>query len=169
MMISDVLSRAGRNKRRKRIGRGIGSGHGKTSGRGSKGLGARAGGSTRLLTEGGQMPLFRRLPKRGFNNAQFRTVYQVVNVGTLDERFESNAKVTPGALATAGLIADAKKPVKILGTGDISKKLDIEATRFSKSASEKITKAGGQARQVGKKTPNVKNKSKKSPDKPAPK
>jgi large subunit ribosomal protein L15 len=149
MMISDVLSKARRNKRPKRVGRGIGSGHGKTSTRGNKGLQARAGGGVRLLTEGGQMPLFRRLPKRGFNNFNFRTEYQVVNVTDLNEAFESGAKVTAATLREAGLIADALLPVKVLGDGQTKKKLDVEANAFSKTAAEKITKAGGQARKIG--------------------
>lgn len=144
MMISDVLSRATRNKRRKRIGRGIGSGHGKTSGRGHKGMGQHSADASTKLREGGQMPLFRRIPKRGFNNAQFRTSYQVVNVATLQDRFDDGAHVTPQALEEAGLIHSAAKPVKILGDGDISKKLQVEATRFSAAASRKITEAGGQ-------------------------
>ena len=91
------------------------------------------------------MPLFRRIPKRGFNNAQFRTEYQVVNVATLAEQFDDGAKVSLLSLEEAGLIHDASRPVKILGTGEIDKKLEVEATRFSASAQEKITKAGGQA------------------------
>jgi len=145
MMISDVVSTVKRYKRRRRVGRGAGSGAGKTSGRGHKGLGQRAGGSMRRLTEGGQMPFFRRIPKRGFNNAQFRTEYQVVNVCVLAERFEDGAKVTPAVLEEAGLVHDASRPVKVLGTGEISKKLDVEATRFSAAAQEKITNAGGKA------------------------
>src|SRR5262245_57969440 len=101
MLINDLLSKAGKHKRRKRVGRGMGSKHGKTSGRGSKGLGARSGGTTAVLAEGGQMPLFRRIPKRGFSNFNFRTEYQVVNVGTLNERFDNGATVTPAALKEA--------------------------------------------------------------------
>lgn len=146
MMISEVLSKATRNKRRKRVGRGTGSGRGKTAGRGHKGMGQHSSDRTTKLREGGQMPLFRRIPKRGFSNAQFRTFYQVVNVATLQERFEDGTHVTPRALEEAGLIHDAARPVKILGTGAISKKLQVEATRFSASASRKITEAGGQAK-----------------------
>ncbi len=143
MLISDVLSRARRNKRRKRVGRGVGSGRGKTSGRGHKGAQARAGSAVRPLTEGGQMPLFRRIPKRGFSNAQFRVEYQVVNVAALGKRFADGDKVTPAILKEAGLIRSASLPVKILGDGQIDKKLDVEATRFSTSAATKITQAGG--------------------------
>ena len=149
MLISDVLKKAGRKQRRKRVGRGQGSGSGKTAGRGHKGLQSRAGGRQRILSEGGQMPLFRRLPKRGFNNANFRTEYQVVNVGVLNERFENGATVTPELLRDAGLIHHVGDPVKILGTGELTKKLEVEATAFSKSASDKIVKAGGQARTPG--------------------
>jgi len=145
MMIGELLSNARRFKRGRRVGRGVGSGRGKTCGRGYKGSGARAGRVTRPLTEGGQMPLFRRLPKRGFSNAQFRTEYQVVNVATLEERCEAGTKVTHQALEGMGLIHDADRPVKILGTGELSKKLDVEATAFSASATAKIAKAGGQA------------------------
>lgn len=145
MMISEVTSKAHRNKSRKRVGRGIGSGHGKTSTRGHKGEGQHSTGRPRRMTEGGQMPLFRRLPKRGFSNANFRTEYQVVNVSSL-EGFEAGAKVTPAVLEAAGLIHDAAKPVKILGKGEISKKLDVEATKFSESAARKITEAGGAAK-----------------------
>lgn len=145
MMINDILSRARRNKTRKRVGRGPGSGSGKTSGRGHKGCKSRSGGGTRLLTEGGQMPFFRRIPKRGFSNAEFRTEYQVVNVSTLNDRFDDGAKVTLTDLEEAGLIHDAAKPVKILGNGEITKKLEVQAMRFSAQAAEKITKAGGQA------------------------
>ena len=146
MMISEVLSRATRNKRRKRLGRGIGSGRGKTAGRGHKGMGQHSSDATTKLREGGQMPLFRRIPKRGFNNARFRTCYQVVNVATLQERFDDGAHVTPQALEEAGLIHNAAHPVKILGSGEISKKLQVEATCFSASASRKITEAGGKAK-----------------------
>lgn len=149
MNISDVLSRAGRRRNRKRVGRGQGSGHGKTSGRGHKGLKQRAGGSSRPLTEGGQMPLFRRIPKRGFSNAPFRTVYQIVNVGALESRFDNGAHVTPVALEEAGLIRDARRPVKILGTGALSKKLQVEVAGFSATAAEKIAQAGGEAKCLG--------------------
>lgn len=147
MLISDLLGKTGRHKRRKRIGRGIGSGSGKTSGRGSKGMGQHSSDRPHRMNEGGQMPLVRRIPKRGFSNAQFRTEFQVVNVGTLEERFENGAKVTARALKDLGLIHDATGPVKVLGTGDLNKKLDVEATAFSASASEKIARAGGQVRQ----------------------
>jgi len=149
MLISDVLSQAKRHKRRKRVGRGTGSGHGKTCGRGHKGSGQRAGRVTRQLTEGGQMPLFRRIPKRGFNNAQFRTEYQIINVSALESRFDDGAQITPEDLKEAGLIRNASKPVKILGKGEISKKLNVVASKFSTSAAMKITKAGGNIKTIG--------------------
>lgn len=148
MMIKDITSKARRSKSRKRVGRGLGSGHGKTSTKGHKGMGQHSTGGARRLTEGGQMPLFRRIPKRGFSNAQFRVAYQVVNVSDLAEAFDANAKVTPAALEAAGLIHDASKPIKILGTGEISKKLDVEANKFSESAAKKIADAGGQAKVI---------------------
>jgi len=147
-MISDITSKAHRNKSRKRVGRGIGSGHGKTSTKGHKGMGQHSAGGARRLTEGGQMPLFRRIPKRGFSNAQFRTEYQVVNVVDLAEAFENGATVTPAALEAAGLIRDARKPVKILGTGELGKKLDVQANKFSETAAKKIADAGGQAKVI---------------------
>ena len=94
------------------------------------------------------MPFFRRIPKRGFNNAQFRKEYQIVNVSALENRFEDGAKVTAAVLEEAGLIRDAGRLVKILGTGEISKKLDVEANRFSTSAAMKITRAGGQIKTI---------------------
>jgi len=143
MMISEALSKGKRHKPRKRVGRGTGSGHGKTSGRGHKGIGQRAGAPKKTLAQGG-LPLFRRIPKRGFSNAQFRTDYQVVNVGDLEARFEDGTHVTPSLLEEVGLIRDARQPVKILGDGSITKKLRVEATRFSAPAAAKIGQAGGQ-------------------------
>ena len=147
MMITDITSKAHRNKSRKRVGRGLGSGHGKTSTRGSKGMGQHSTDQARRLTEGGQMPMFRRIPKRGFSNANFRTEYQVVNVSALDA-FENGTKVTPAVLETAGLIRCSSAPVKILGNGELKKKLEVEATRFSESAQRKITEAGGQVKVI---------------------
>ncbi len=150
MNLTEITKLAGSHKRRKRVGRGEASGHGKTSGRGHKGCNARAGGGVRLLTEGGQMPLFRRLPKRGFNNANFRTECEVVNLSDLEACFESGATVNRQRLIEAGLVRPNRdsKPVKILGGGSITKRLIVEANRFSKSAAEKIAQAGGQAKQV---------------------
>jgi len=150
MMIHDITAKAGAHRKRKRIGRGIGSGHGKTSGRGHKGAGSRsgAGGSIRAGREGGQMPLFKRFPKRGFSNAQFTKRYAIVNLKAIAARFEDGAEVNPDMLVKAGLIRDTKTPVKVLGHGDLDKKLTITAAAYTESAKEKITKAGGTAEVV---------------------
>lgn len=142
MKLDEILSKAGRYKARKRIGRGEGSGQGKTSGRGHKGAGARTGTRRMYGREGGQNPLLSRIPKRGFSNVNFRTEYQVVNVSAL-EGFEEGSRVDPALLAAAKLIPDAAKPVKILGGGELKKKLTVAAHKFSASAAEKIAAAGG--------------------------
>lgn len=131
-------------KRRKVVGRGVGSGHGKTSTRGSKGQKARAGFSMRRPFEGGQMPIFRRLPKRGFNNKRFKTLYAVINVEELS-RFTAGQQVDPAVLEAAGLLQHRVDGVKILGTGELSVALTVRAHGFSASAREKIEKAGGKA------------------------
>ncbi|MFP4104682.1 MAG: 50S ribosomal protein L15 [Phycisphaerae bacterium] len=143
MKLDDILGKAKKYKKRKRVGRGESSGQGKTSGRGHKGFGQRSGYTLRPGFEGGQSSMIMRFPKRGFSNADFRRTFQIVNVATLDEKFEDGAKVDGEALAKAGVIEDAGSPVKILGNGDLSKKLTVVAEKFSKSASEKIEKAGG--------------------------
>lgn len=142
MEIAEITKLAGANKRRKRLGRGRGS-CGKTCGRGHKGGGSRAGWGQRGWAEGGQMPLFRRLPKRGFNNANFTTRYAVVNVADLEARFDAGAHVTPVALVEVGLCRVPGDLIKVLGDGALTKKLTVSAHRFSKSAIEKITAAGG--------------------------
>jgi large subunit ribosomal protein L15 len=144
MELAEILKQAGPNKKRKRLGRGPGSGLGKTAGRGHKGAGSRSGSTSRSMNEGGQMPLFRRLPKRGFTNHAFRTEYSVVNVGELEQRFDSGAHVTPEAILQAGLVRNLRNKVKILGNGELTKKFKIEAAKFSKSAEEKIKAAGGE-------------------------
>jgi large subunit ribosomal protein L15 len=144
MNLDEVLRKAGPYKARTRLGRGIGSGHGKTSGRGTKGMRARAGSHFRLAYEGGQNPVLARIPKRGFTNALFRKEFQVVNVGSL-ERFDSGSRVDAAMLEAARLIQDAAKPVKVLGKGELSKKLTVVAAGFSASARDKIAKAGGAA------------------------
>jgi len=146
MNITEITKLAGGEKRRKRIGRGRGSGWGKTSGRGHKGGGQRAGWKLRGMQEGGQMPTFRRIPKRGFSNAKFTTRYSVVNVASLEAQYEAGAHVTPQSLLEAGLIRNLRLPVKILGDGSLTKKLTVDAARFSESAKEKIQAAGGEAR-----------------------
>jgi large subunit ribosomal protein L15 len=147
MMIHEVTEKVGKYKKQKRVGRGVGSGHGKTCGRGHKGAGSRsgAGGSIRASREGGQTPLFRRVAKRGFSNFLFKKQFVVVNIGALDARFDDGAEVNAQMLVKAGLIRDDSLPVKVLGQGETSKKLSVTAASFSKSAQEKITKAGGTA------------------------
>ncbi|MCH8250993.1 MAG: 50S ribosomal protein L15 [Planctomycetes bacterium] len=148
MDITQITTMAGAQKRRNRVGRGRGSGNGKTCGRGHKGYGQRSGSGSRGLQEGGQMPLFRRLPKRGFNNARFRTEYSVVNVADLEARCEAGSHVTPEFLVERGLLRNVRCPVKILGNGDLTKSLTVDASKFSKSAEEKIRAAGGEPRVI---------------------
>lgn len=140
MQLSDLKPAAGARRTRKRVGRGIGSGLGKTSGRGYNGQNARSGGGKAVGFEGGQMQLAQKLPKRGFHN-KFKTVYAVVNLGDL-AGFEAGATVDPQSLASRGLVGkDAR--VKILGDGEAPKQLNVKAHKFSKSAAEKLTAAGG--------------------------
>lgn len=129
-------------KARKRIGRGPGSGNGKTSGKGHKGQNARSGGGVRPGFEGGQLPLYRRLSKRGFNNYEFRTVYSTVNVSDLN-RFEDGTVVDTALLKEVGLIKKELDGVKVLGSGELTKKLTVKANAFTKSAKEKIETIGG--------------------------
>ncbi|HEY8363211.1 MAG TPA: 50S ribosomal protein L15 [Tissierellaceae bacterium] len=146
MKLNDLRpNEGGGSKPRKRVGRGIGSGLGKTSGRGHKGQKARSGGGVRPGFEGGQMPLFRRLPKRGFTNI-FAKEYAVVNVEDLN-RFPENTIVTPELLIQEGLVKSGKvvDGIKILGDGDVKVKLTVRAHKFSKTAAEKIEAAGGKA------------------------
>jgi len=145
MMIHEITPRAGRYRNRKRVGRGIASGTGKTSGRGHKGAHSRSGFSYKPTAEGGQMPLFRRLAKRGFSNVQFKKVFAVINLRALEARFDDGAEVNPQMLVKVGLIRSANLPVKILGAGELTKKLDVTAAAFSSSAAEKIAKVGGKA------------------------
>src|SRR6185369_9092621 len=143
MDLSNLSPAKGSRKSRKRLGRGPGSGLGKTSGRGHKGRGARSGGNTKPGFEGGQMPLQRRLPKRGFHNI-FRREYAVVNLVRLDAVFESGAVVDTAALVERGLVRRGQ-PVKILGQGELTKPLTVKAHAFSESAKTRITAAGGSA------------------------
>lgn len=149
MNITEITKRAGAHPGRKRVGRGHGSGSGKTCGRGHKGAGARAGYRAVSLAEGGMFPLFRRIPKFGFNNANFRTVYQIVNVADLEARFDEGAQVTAATLRESGLIRRVADPVKILGEGSLAKKLTVEAQRFSGEAAKKIEAAGGTVTRLG--------------------
>ena len=142
MLNYQITSIAGKHKARRRVGRGTGTGRGKTCGRGHKGSGSRAGSTSVSLYEGGQMPLFRRLPKRGFSNYKFATRYQVVNVSQL-ERFDEGAAVSVEQLSNAGLILNLKSKVKILGNGELTKKLEVAAHKFSKTAEQKIIGCGG--------------------------
>ena len=143
MMIHEITVQAGKHKKRMRVGRGESSGKGKTCGRGTKGSGARTGGEIPFGSEGGNMPLFRRLPKRGFNNNAFRQRFSIVNVKDLELHFEAGATVDASALIAKGLVRDEKFPVKVLGDGTLSKKLTIVAGKFTKQAADKITQAGG--------------------------
>jgi large subunit ribosomal protein L15 len=142
MKLVEILKEAGRNKRRKRVGRGNGSGHGKTCCRGHKGRGQRSGVGKRMGYEGGQNPAVARLPKRGFSNFDFRKDYQIVNVGDLD-CFETDTRVDAITLQAAGMIDDATKMVKVLGNGELKTKLTVVASKFSTGASEKISASGG--------------------------
>jgi large subunit ribosomal protein L15 len=147
MLNYEITSIAGKHKSRRRVGRGGGSGHGKTCGRGYKGAGSRAGSRAVSLFEGGQMPLFRRLPKRGFSNYKFAMRYEIVNISQL-ERFEDGALVGAEQLSNAGLIDSLKSKVKILGKGELTKRLEVTANKFSKSAEQKIVASGGTAKVV---------------------
>ena len=152
MIISDVNRGIKKNKNRKRIGRGIGSGHGKTSGRGHKGAGSRNGNSTRVTFTGGNMPLVQRIPKRGFNN-RWALKVAVVNLGQIDEAFEKGEEVTLETLAAKNLARGRFDVLKVLGDGELKKKLKISAHRFSESAKEKIEKAGGEMVLLASRTP----------------
>jgi|SRR5579864_8907951 len=146
MNLSTLRSPHKANENKKRVGRGMGSGIGKTSGRGHKGQRSRSGSRMMRGFEGGQMPLHRRLPKRGFNNI-FRVEYAVVNLDRIAELGQKN--VTPEVLATAGIIKSANALVKILGDGELKSAITVHGHKFSKSASDKITKAGGKAEIIG--------------------
>ena len=141
MKIHELQPAEGSRQSRKRVGRGVGSGMGKTSTRGHKGQNARSGGGVRPGFEGGQNPLYRRLPKRGFNNP-FRKEYAIVNLEQLN-KFEDGAEVTPEILINAGIIKNPLAGIKVLGDGELTVKISVKANKFSKSAVEKITAAGG--------------------------
>ncbi|MBN2064779.1 MAG: 50S ribosomal protein L15 [Sedimentisphaerales bacterium] len=142
MMNHEITSLVGKHKVSRRVGRGPGSGKGKTSGRGHKGQKSVAGYGASMVKEGGQMPLFRRLPKRGFNNANFTKRYSIVNISQLD-RFEDGTRIDAEVLTKAGIIRNTNMPVKILGTGDLTRKLTVVADKFSRSAEQKIASVGG--------------------------
>ena len=159
MKLHDVNQGITKFKRRKRLGRGTGSGLGKTSGRGHKGQHSRAGASQHVTFQGGAMPMFRRIPKRGFNN-KFALKVGEINVGDLERCFEAGEEVTPEALKEKNLAKYRYDVLKVLGNGEITKNLKISAHRFSKTAREKIEKAGGEIVELPGKKPVVKNKMK---------
>ena len=148
MNLSDLRPAKGAKHAKKRVGRGQGSGNGKTAGRGHKGAKSRSGFKRKRGFEGGQMPLHRRIPKRGFHN-EFRVEYAVVNLDTLAERFDAGTVVTPELLRESGLVHSARQPIKVLGRGDIGKKLTVHAHKFSGKAAEKIAAAGGSTEVLG--------------------
>ncbi len=144
MKLNELQRNIGATHAKKRVGRGSGSGLGKTSGRGQKGQKARSGGSINPVFEGGQLPLYRRIPKRGFSNHMFKTKYAVINIEDLNV-FEDNTVVTPALLKDAGIIKNQLDGIKVLGNGKLEKKLTIQANKFSTSALEKIKEAGSKA------------------------
>ena len=144
MKLNELQRNIGATHEKKRVGRGPGSGLGKTSGRGQKGQKARSGGSINPVFEGGQLPLYRRIPKRGFSNAKFKTVYAVVNLSQLNV-FEDGTVVTPALLKDTGIVKKQLDGIKVLGNGKLEKKITIQASKFSTSAMEKIKEAGSKA------------------------
>ena len=144
MKLHTVYPAEGATKVAKRKGQGVGTGNGKTAGRGHKGQNARSGGGVRPGFEGGQLPLFRRLPKRGFSNAQFKTTYAVINLSDLNN-FEDGAVITPELLKEMGLLKNQLDGVKVLGNGTLEKKLTVKAHNFSEKAYKEIEKLGGKA------------------------
>jgi large subunit ribosomal protein L15 len=161
MNLNDIHRGVGKRKARKRVGRGKGTGLGKTSGRGHKGQGQRAGWTSLPTFEGGQMPLVRRIPKRGFHN-RFAAKIAIVNLAEMDESFEAGEEVTPETLREKRLIRGAFDALKVLGDGELTKALKVSAHRFSKTAEEKIRKAGGDVVVLPGPAPVVKNKQKSS-------
>ena len=146
MKLHTIAPAPGAVTKPKRLGRGIGSGLGKTSGKGHKGQWARSGGGVRPGFEGGTMPLTRRLPKRGFKNAQFKKVYSIVNLKTLEERFEAGAVVNAQVLLDMGILSKIEEyGLKVLGDGELTKSLTVQANKFTESAAKKIVEAGGKA------------------------
>lgn len=144
MKLNNIYPAEGATKVRKRVGRGTGSGNGKTAGKGHKGQNARSGGGVRPGFEGGQLPLFRRLPKRGFSNAKFKVQYAVINLSDLN-KFENDAVITPELLKEMGLVKNQLDGIKVLGNGTLEKKVVVKAHKFSSVAKEQIEKLGGKA------------------------
>ena len=157
MNLSQVNHGLPKRKRRKRIGRGPGSGHGKTSGRGHKGQGQLAGWTQNSVFEGGRMPLVRRVPKRGFHN-QWGDLVTIINVGQLNDALDNGAEVTPQRLSEVGLVKGRYDQLKVLSDGELTKKLSVSAHRFSASAKEKIEQAGGSTTIVPGRTPVAQKK-----------
>lgn len=145
MKLNELQTTPGSRKIRKRVGRGDGSGWGGTAGRGEKGQKSRSGARIRHHFEGGQTPSFRRIPKRGFSTGYVKEIFNVVNVGDINEVFEAGAEISTAELRAKGLIGKAEAPLKILGNGELSKAVTVTAAKFSASAKEKIEKAGGKA------------------------
>jgi large subunit ribosomal protein L15 len=143
MKLHELKPNPGAKHRRRRLGRGESSGLGKTSGKGHKGQKARSGASIRPGFEGGQMPLARRLPKKGFNNARFKTQYAIVNLATLEAKFADGDEVNEASLRAAGLVKGVWDGIKVLGNGDLSRKLTVAVDKISAAAKEKVEKAGG--------------------------
>ena len=160
MNISDVNNQSMPGKQARRVGRGTGSGRGKTSQRGHKGQGSRSGSSMNPVFEGGQMPLVRRVPKRGFNNKGFAEIVIAVNVDALEIGFDAGAEVTPKTLREKGVVKKVFDEIKILGDGELTKALSVSAHAFSASAKQKIEAVGGKTTQLPGKKPVVKNKMK---------
>lgn len=147
MKLNELRPAEGSTRESFRVGRGAGSGNGKTAGKGHKGQNARSGGGVRPGFEGGQLPLYRKLPKRGFHN-KFATVYAIVNVATLEEKFQDGETVNLETLLAKKIVRKACDGLKVLGDGELTKKLTVQAAVFSAAAKEKITAAGGQAEEV---------------------
>lgn len=141
MKLHELEKNIGATHSKKRVGRGSGSGLGKTSGKGQKGQNSRSGGGVSAVFEGGQLPLYRRIPKRGFKNARFKTVYATINISDLN-RFEDGTVVTPALLRETGIIKNQLDGIKVLGNGKLEKKITIQANKFSKSAIERINESG---------------------------
>jgi len=148
MLSNEITVIAGSHKKARRVGRGRGSGHGKTSGRGHKGDHSRSGAFNKRAYEGGQMPLFRRLPKRGFNNYNFTRRYEVVNLWQLEKAFGDGTTINVAEMVVAGLVDSADSRVKILGEGELTKRLNVSAHKFSRSAEQKIAGCGGTTKVV---------------------
>lgn len=144
MKLHELEKNIGATHSKKRVGRGSGSGLGKTCGKGEKGQNARSGGGVNPVFEGGQLPLYRRIPKRGFKNAMFKTEYAVINLSDLN-RFEEGTTVTPALLKETGIIKKELSGIKVLGNGTLEKKITIQASKFSQTALEKINESGSKA------------------------